>query len=64
MEEDLCQHDQRGLFQRLMFLNIEDTLNFISQYIRDEEDMMMRDPRLVLGSWARFFGILLNAKSL
>ena len=24
---------------------------------------MLRDPRLALGRWARFFGTLLNAKS-
>ena len=49
MEETLCQRDQTGLFQRLKSLNIEDTLKVSSQYIRDEEGMMLRDPGLVLG---------------
>ena len=63
MEEDLRQRDQRGLYQRCKFLNIEDTRKVNSQYIRDEEGIMLRDPGLVLGRWARFFGTLLNSKS-
>ena len=63
MEEDLRQRDQRGLFQRLKFLNIGDTRKLSSQYIHDEEGRMLKDPGLVLGRWARFFGTLLNAKS-
>ena len=63
MEEDLRHRDQRGLFQRRMSLKIEDTQDVSSQYIRDEEGIMLRDPGLILGRWARFFGILLNSKS-
>ena len=44
MEEDLRQRDQRGLFQRCKSLKIEDTREVSSQYIRDEEDIMLRDP--------------------
>ena len=33
-----------------------------SQYIRDEESIMLRNPELFLGRWARFFGTLLNSK--
>ena len=33
------------------------------QYIRDEEDMMLRDPGRISGRWARFFGALFNANS-
>ena len=65
MEEDLRRHDQRGLFQRLKPLSIEDTQKVSSQhiqYIRHEESGMLRDPGLVLGRWTRFFGTLLNAK--
>ena len=62
MEEDLGQRDQRGLFQRFKSLNIEDTRKVHSQYIRDEEGIMLRDPGLVLGRWARFFSTLLNSK--
>ena len=63
MEKDLRQRDQMGLFQRFKFLNIEDTRKVNSQYIRDEEGIMLRDPELVRGRWARFFGTLLNSKS-
>ena len=62
MEKDMRQRDQRGLYQRCKFLNREDTRKVNSQYIRDEEGIMLRDPRLVLGRWARFFGTLLKSK--
>ena len=57
------EQDQRGLFQRFKSLNIEHTRKVSSQYIRDEEGIMLRDPGLVLGRWARFFGTLLKSKS-
>ena len=63
MEKDLRQRDQRGFYQRCKFLNIEDTRKVNSQYIRDEEGTMLRDPGLVLGRCAKFFGTLLNSKS-
>ena len=63
MEKDLRQRNQRGLYQRCKFPNIEDTRKVNSQYIRDEEGIMLRDPGLVLGRWAQFFGTLLNSKS-
>ena len=63
MEADLRQRDQRGLFQRFKSLNIEDTRKVSSQYIRGEGDIMLQDPGLVLGRWARSFGTLLNSKS-
>ena len=63
MGEDSLQRDQRGLLQRFESLHIEDTRKVSSQYIRDEEGIMLRDPELILGRWARFFGPLLNSKS-
>ena len=63
MEEDLRQRDQRGLFQRFKSLNIKDTRKVSSQYIRDEEVIMLRDLGLVFARWARFFGTLLSSKS-
>ena len=63
IKEDLRQRDQRGLFQRLKSLNIEDTQKVSPQYILDQEGIMLRDPGLVLGRWAQFFGTLLNSKS-
>ena len=54
-----------GALQRLKSLNIDDTRKVGSQYryIRDKEGRMLRNPGLVLGRWASFFGTLLNAKS-
>ena len=63
MEKDLRQRDQMGLDQRCKFLSIKDTRKVNSQCIRDEEGIMLRDPELLLGRWARFFGTLLNSKS-
>ena len=63
MEENLRQRDQRGHFQRCKSLKIEGTREVSSQYIRDEEGIMLRDPGLILGRCARFFGTLLNSKS-
>ena len=63
MEKDLRQRGQRGFYQCCKFLNIEDTRKVNSQYIRDEEGIMLRDPGLVLGRWAKFFETLLNSKS-
>ena len=62
MEEDLPRRDQRGLFQRLKSVNIENTRKVRSQYIRNEEGMTLQDPGLVFGRWARFFSTPLNAK--
>ena len=44
-------------------LNKEDTRKFSSQYIRDEDSRMLRDPGLVLRMWAWFFSTVLKAKS-
>ena len=63
MEEDLRQRDQRGLFQRCRSLKIEDTRKVSSQYVPDEEGIILRDPGLILERWARFFETLLNSKS-
>ena len=59
----LRQRNQRELFQRFTSLNIEDTRKVNSSNIRDEEGIMLRDPGLVFGRWARFFGTLFNSKS-
>ena len=41
MEENLRQRDQGGLFQRIKFLNIEDTRKVNSQYIRGKDGIML-----------------------
>ena len=56
------KHNQWSFIQRLKSLRIEDTRKVDSQYIRDEERALLRDPSQILGRWARFFSTLLNAK--
>ena len=63
MGEGFRQRNQRKLFQRFKSLKIEDMRKVSSQYIRDEEGIMLRDPGLVFERWARSFGTLLNSKS-
>ena len=42
--------------------HIEDTRKVSSQYIRDKEGRVLRDPGLILERGARFFVAFLNAK--
>ena len=51
--EDLRQRGQMGPFQRFKSLNTEDMRKVSSQYIRDEEGILLRDPGLVLGRFGR-----------
>ena len=60
LEEEVRKHNQWGFFQRLKSLRIEDTRKVSSEYIRDEEGALLRDPSKILGRWARFFSTLLN----
>ena len=56
------KHNQWGSFQRLKSLQTEDTRKVDSQYIRDKERALLRNPNQILGRWARFFSTLLNTK--
>ena len=49
LEEELRQLDQRGFFQRMKSLSIEDTRKVVSQYIHHEKGRMLRDPGYILG---------------
>ena len=60
LEEEVRKHNQWGFFQRLKSLRIEDTRKVSSEYIRDEEGVLQRDPSQILGRWARVFSTLLN----
>ena len=57
------KHNQWGFFQRLKSLRIKDTRKVSSEYIRDEEGALLRDPSQILGRWARLFSTLYNANS-
>ena len=63
MEEQLRRRDQRGFFQRLKSMEVEETRKVQSQYIRDEDGKLLRDKELISQRWVRFFHSLLNAKS-
>ena len=56
------QRDQREIFQRFKSPNIKVKRKVSSQYICDEEGMMLQDSGLVLGRWVQFFATLLNSK--
>ena len=63
MGENLRQRNQRGPFQRSKSRNREDMRKISSQSIRDNEDIMLSDPGLVLGRLSRHFSTLLKSKS-
>ena len=63
MEEQLRRRDQRGFFQHLKSMEVEETRKVDSQCIRDEDGRLLRDKDLIAQRWARFFHSLLNAKA-
>ena len=63
LDEELRQRDQREIFQHIKFLSTEDIFKIGSQYIRDEEGRMLRDPGCILERWTQLFAALLNVKS-
>ena len=63
LEMNWRQHHQMELYQCIKSLNVEETRKISSQFIRDKEGRMPRDPRLVPGRWVWFFDTLLNANS-
>ena len=63
LEEDLHRNNQWGVHRRLQSLEPEKTRKVASQYIRDEEGSLLRDPELILGRWVRFFSGLLTDES-
>ena len=63
MEEQLRRRDQRGFFQHLKSMEVEETRKVESRCIRDEDGRILRDKDLINQRWARFFHSLLNAKA-
>ena len=60
----MCVSTTNGISpQRLKSLRVEDTREVDSQYIRDEEGGLLRDPSQILRRWAQFFSTLLNVNS-
>ena len=63
LEEDLHRNNQWGVHRRLQFLEPDWTRKVSSQYVRDEEGSLLRDPEPILGRWVGFFTGLLNGES-
>ena len=55
--------DQRGFFQNIKSVQLEETNKAESQYVHDEEGRMPRDKKRICERWVRFFRSLLKAKS-
>ena len=63
MVEQLRRRNQRGFFQHLKSMEVEETRKVESQCIRDEDRRLLYDKDLITQRWARFFHSLLNAKA-
>ena len=63
MEEQSRRRNQRGFFQHLKFMEVEETRKVESQCIRDEDGRCLRNKDLITQRWARVLHSLLNAKA-
>ena len=63
LEMQLRMGDQRGFFQNIKSVQLEETKKVESQCIRDEEGSLLRDKGRIRERWVRFFRSLLNSKS-
>ena len=62
LEKQLRIGDKHGLFNNIKSMQLE-MRKVESQYVRDEEESLLRDKRRIRERWVRFFRLLLNAKS-
>ena len=63
LETQLHRRDQRGFFQYLKSMEVQETKKAHSQYVRDEEGRLLRGKELISQRWARYFRSLLNSES-
>ena len=63
LEKQFNMVDQRGFFQNIKSIQLEETKKFESQYVHEEEGRLLRDKESIRERWVRFFRSLLNAKS-
>ena len=59
----LRMEDQRGFFQNIESLQLEETKKVKSQCVRDEEGRLLRDKGHICERWVRVLRSLMNAKS-
>ena len=55
--------DQVGFYNHLKTMNLERKRGRSSAYVKDENDVLVRDVKLIRKRWVRWFHTLLNAKS-
>ena len=55
--------DQAGFYKRLKTMNLKEKWDLSSEYVKDENGVLLRDVELVRERWVRWFHTLLNAKS-
>ena len=55
--------DQAGFYKNLRTMNLEGKRYRSSAFVKDENDLLLRDVKLISERWARWFHTLLNAKS-
>ena len=63
LEGRIGEGDQFVFYQHLKGMDVEGKRTFTSQYIKDEEGLLLWDNALIRERWVRWFHNLLNAKS-
>ena len=63
LEKQLCMENQHGFLQNIKSVQLEETKKIDSQYVRYEEERLLRDECCIRERWIRFIPSLLNANS-
>ena len=63
LEKRVREGDSMGFYAHLKGVNLETSRKFGSQFIRDEQGGLLRDPEQILQRWTRHFQTLLNNSS-
>ena len=60
LDRRIREGDSMGFYAHLKGANLEISRKFSSQFIRDEQGSLLRDPEETLQRWTRHFQALLN----
>ena len=63
LETRTREGDQTSFYKYLKMMNLEGKRDRSSAYVKDENDVLLRDVELIRERWVRWFHTLLNAKS-
>ena len=63
LETRTREGDQTSFCKYLKMMNLEGKRDRSSAYVKDENDVLLRDVELIRERWVRWFHTLLNAKS-